>query len=327
MFGIQQQVFKDSVLTVNYIGNKVTHMQAGVSFAAVNLNPSNPNQAAGRTCFQHPTGCQYANENSQPDALSSTYNALQAQLRSNLGRKLNLEANYTWSHELDNLVNVFGGWSDPFNINLDRGSGDWDVRQNFTGSVVYSLPELKGTSRLERGVLGGWQVSSILQTRSGLPTNIQLVSGFFGNPMRPNYTGQPLTVASAKWPNGNYNPTAFEVPAGWNGIWNDPSTIGTVGRNALRGPGFFQLDFSLMKNFQITQGSRVQFRTDFFNIFNHPNFANPDGGICLAVDATTGACTTNGNFGRSTATVASLSGGAIGNGTSRQVQFSLKFMF
>jgi hypothetical protein len=327
MFGIQQEVFRGTVLTVNYIGNKVTHMQAGVSFAAVNLNPSNPNQAAGRTCFQHPTGCPYANENNQPDVLSSTYNALQAQLRSNLGKKLNLEANYAWSHEIDNLVNVFGGWSDPFNINLDRGSGDWDVRHNFTGSVVYSLPELKGTSSWERGVLGGWQVSSILQTRSGLPTNIQLVSGFFGNPMRPNYTGQVTTSASAKWPNGNYNPAAFEVPPGWNGIWNDPSTIGTVGRNALRGPGFFQLDFSLMKNFPITEGSRIQFRTDFFNIFNHPNFANPDGGICLAVNATTGTCTPDGNFGRSTATVASLAGGAIGNGTSRQIQFSLKFMF
>jgi len=336
MFGIQQQVFKDSVLTVNYIGNKVTHMQAGVSFAAVNLNPQNP--AGGRTCFGNPgnpSACQYASENNQPDVLSSTYNALQAQLRSNLGKKLNVEVNYTWSHELDDLVNVFGGWSDPFKINLDRGSGDWDVRHNFTGSLVYSLPELNSTSMWERGVLGGWQVSSILQSRSGLPTNVQLVSGFFGNPMRPNYTGQPLTVASAKWPNGNYNSGAFEVPPGWNGIWDDPSTIGTVGRNAMRGPGFFQLDFSLMKNFRITEGSHIQFRTDFFNIFNHPNFANPDGGICLSVDAAshqcvnpfTGLSTVNGNFGRSTATVASLAGGAIGNGTSRQIQFSLKFMF
>jgi hypothetical protein len=174
-------------------------------------------------------------------------------------------------------------------------------------------------------VLGGWQASTIIQARSGLPTNIQLVSGFFGNPMRPDYTGQPVHTAGAEWPNGNYNPAAFEVPPGWKGVWNDPTTIGTVGRNVLRGPGFFQWDFSLMKNFSITERTRIQFRSDFFNIFNHPNFANPDGGICLAVNA--GVCIPNLNFGRSTATVATLSGGSISNGTARQIQLSLKVIF
>jgi hypothetical protein len=340
LFGIQQEVTKDTVLTVNYTGNKVTHMQAGVAFSGINLNPSNPNQAAGRTCFDHPAGCKYANENYQPDILYSTYNALQTQLRSKIGTKLNFEANYTWSHEIDNLVNVFGGWSDPFNINLDRGSGDWDVRHNLTASAVYSLPELKDTNGLERGLLGGWQLSSIVQSRSGLPTNIQLVSGFFGNPMRPNLTGQPAHKATADWPNGNFNPAAFQVPPGSDGIWNDPTTIGTVGRNALRGPGFFQLDFSLMKNFNVTERWTVQFRSDFFNVLNHPNFANPDGGICTgvayastttsadcAINPLTGLREVNGNFGQSTATVATLSGGAISNGTARQVQFSLKVMF
>lgn len=335
LFGIQQEVAKDTVLTVNYMGNKVTHMQAGVSFAGVNLNPSNPNQSVGRTCLGHPSGCPFANENSEPDILYSTYNALQAQLRSKIGTRVNVEANYTWSHEIDDLVNVFGGWSDPFNINLDRGSGDWDVRHNFTASAVYSLPELKTSNGLERGVLGGWQLSSIVQARSGLPTNIQLVSGFFGNPMRPDYTGQRPTLGGTNWPNGNYNPGGFAVPPGWDGIWNDPTTIGTVGRNALRGPGFFQLDFSLMKNFNVTERWKVQFRTDLFNILNHPNFANPDGGICLSVDPashsctdpSTGLSTANSNFGHSTATVASLAGGAVANGTSRQVQFSLKVIF
>jgi outer membrane receptor for ferrienterochelin and colicin len=334
LFGIQQEVMKDTVLTVNYMGNKVTHMQAGVSFSGINLNPSNPDQS-GRTCLDHPAGCPYANENTEPDVLSSTYNALQAQLRSKIGTKLNVEANYTWSHEIDDLVNVFSGWSDPFNINLDRASGDWDVRHNFTASAVYSLPELTGANGLERGMLGGWQVSSIVQTRTGLPTNIQLVSGFFGNPMRPDFTGQPLKIASSGWPNGGYNPSAFAVPPGWDGKWNDPTTIGTVGRNALRGPGFFQADFSLMKNFSVTERLRVQFRTDVFNIFNHPNFANPDGGICKSVDPAshscinpfTGASTVNGNFGVSTTTVASQAGGAVANGTSRQLQFSLRVMF
>ena len=332
MFGIQQELAKDTVLTLNYVGNKTAHMQAGVSYAAINLNQSNPDQS-GRTCF-NPSGCLYANENLQADTLSSTYNSLQAQVRSNLGRKLSLQANYTWSHEIDNLVNVFSNWSNPFDISQDRGSGDWDVRHNFTASIVYSLPELKDKSAFARGVLGGWQTSSILQARSGLPVNVTLLSGFFGNAMRPNFTGQPLFNGNGTWPDGNYNVAAFS--AGYNnGKWGDPSTIGTVGRNSMRGPSFFQWDLSLLKNFPITENSKVEFRTDFFNILNHPNFANPDGGICSAdAPVTYGngttvplSCTPNPLFGRSTQTISDVAGGAVGNGTARQVQFSVKFIF
>lgn len=328
MFGVQQEVFKDTVLTVNYIGNKTQHMQAGVSYAAINLNPQNPN------FFVPPPHAGFANENFQSDKLSSTYNALQTQLRSNLGSKLNVQVNYTWSHEIDNLVNVFSNWSDPFNINLDRSSGDWDVRHNFTASAVYNLPDMKDRSALERGFLGGWQTSNIFQVRSGLPTNITLVSGFFGIPMRPDsVSGQSPLVSNPSWPNSSFNLAAFQVPAGWNGVWGDPSTIGDVGRNSLRGPGFFQWDMSMMKNFGITEGSKLQFRVDFFNILNHPNFANPDGGICSSLNIFFG-CTPNTpnpalhtGFGVVNETVAGVSGGATGNGTSRQVQLALKFIF
>jgi hypothetical protein len=106
---------------------------------------------------------------------------------------------------------------------------------------------------------------------------------------------------------------------------------GTVGRNALRAPAFFQWDFSGMKNFSITEKVRLQFRADLFNILNHPNFTNPDGGICTAVTAATptspATCTTNANFGRVGQTIADVSGGAIGNGTARQAQLSLKIIF
>jgi hypothetical protein len=76
----------------------------------------------------------------------------------------------------------------------------------------------------------------------------------------------------------------------------------------------------------VTERVKLQFRTDLFNILNHPNFANPDGGICTAVTPG-GGCTVNPNFGRSTSTVATQSGGVVGNGTARQTQFSLKLTF
>jgi hypothetical protein len=322
LFGIQQEIAPKTVLSLNYTGNKVQHMQAGVNFAAVNLNPANAVTAT------RPLP-NFASENSDSDTLFSYYDALQVQLRRNFGR-LNLEANYTWSHEIDDMVNVFGGFSDPFVPSIDRGSGDWDVRNNFTASAVYSLPELKGSNSVVRGFLGGWQTSGIVQTRSGLPTNIQLISGFFGLPMRPNYVpGQSTLVAGATWPTSSFNGNAFAVPAAYDGTWG--SNLGDVGRNALRGPGFFQLDFSVMKNFPITEAVKVQFRADIFNIFNHPNFANPDGGICTAVAAAAGptpaACTVNPNFGVTGQTIADSNGSQIGNGTARQAQFSLKLLF
>jgi hypothetical protein len=322
LFGLQQEIARNTVLEVKYVGNKSQHMQAGVYFAAVNLNPAN-------TVTQARPLSGFANENLDCDCLATNYNALQVQLRRNLG-KLDFEANYAWSHEIDDTVNVFGGYSDPFNPNVDRGSGDWDVRHNLTASAVYSLPDLKGSNSWTRGALGGWQASTIVQTRSGLPTNVQLVSGFFGLPIRPNFVpGQDPLLPNINWPFSSYNINAFAVPPAYDGSWG--TTFGTVPRNALRGPAFFQWDFSAMKNFPITERTKVQFRADLFNILNHPNFANPDGGICTAVAPASGgtpaSCTINPNFGRVSQTIADNVGSQIGTGTSRQVQFSLKLIF
>lgn len=322
LFGIQQQVARDTVLTVNYTGNGDRHMQAGVAFAAMNLNPANyATQARPLSGF--------ASENLDADELSSSYNALQVQLRRTVGQ-LALEANYTYSHEIDDMVNVFGGWSNPMIPTLDRGNGDWDVRHNFTSSVVYSLPGLSNSSGLVRGILGGWQVSSIFQARSGLPENIQLVSGFFGIPMRPDHvSGQSVWLPNHSWPYSSYNPSAFQLESNYDGT--PGGVTGNFGRNALRGPRFFQWDFSIMKDFPVTERFRVQFRTDIFNLLNHPNFANPDGGICSAVFAETptspAACVPNTNFGQVGQTIADNMGSQIGTGTARQAQFSLKLMF
>ena len=322
LFGVQQEVARNTVLTINYTGNKTQHMQAGVSFAAPNANPAN-----AVTFARQFSG--FANENLNYDTLSSNYNALQVQLRRNVGR-LTLETNYTWSHEIDDLVNVFGGWSDPLNPSIDRGSGDWDVRHNLTASAVYNLPEFKNSGLLVRNAFGGWQTSSILQTRSGLPANVQLISGFFGLPMRPDYvSGQSVYLSNVHWPDSSYNINAFAIEPTYNGQWGQ--VIGTVGRNAVRGPAFFQWDWSLMKNFPVTERLKLQFRADLFNLLNHPNFGGPDAGICTAVTAATttspASCTANPNFGRVGGTIADVNGSQIGTGTARQAQFALKLMF
>jgi hypothetical protein len=330
LFDIQQEVARNTILTVSYVGNNVHHMQAGVDFAALNANPANVFTQARQFSG-------FANENVLSDGLGSNYNSLQVKLIRKVGR-LDLQANYTWSHEIDDMLNVFSpGFESPFTPIYDRSSGDWDVRNNFTGSALYSLPDLKGSNSLVRTVLGGWQTSGIIQTRSGLPTNISLVSGFFGNPVRPDYVaGEPLWVPNHSWPGSSYNINAFSVEPTYDGT--PGATIGTVGRNALRGPGYFQLDLSGMKNFSITERVKVQFRADIFNIFNHPNFTNPDGGICTSVQSasltgpasctiTAGVPAINSNFGRIGQTIADADGTQIGGGTARQAQFSLRFSF
>src|SRR6185437_556684 len=237
--------------------------------------------------------------------------------------------NYAWSHEIDNMVNVFNGFSNPYDPNFDRGPGDWDIRHNFTASAVYSMPKLRGHNAIERGVLGGWQTSSIFQVRSGAPVNVSLVSGFFGIPARPDYTGEPVDLpGGVDWPNRSYNRDAYQLEPGFNLIPGDPSTTGNVGRNSLRGPGFFQWDFSGMKNFALGEKAKLQFRADIFNILNHPNFSNPDGGICTSVNVFAAQpCTPNTNFGRTGQTIASESNSLVGTGTARQEQFSLKVIF
>jgi hypothetical protein len=335
LFGVQQELAQGTVLTLNYTGNKVQHTQAGVAFQVVNLNPSNPNSNVNRRLAAQ--GVPYQNENYMPNALFSNYNALQAQLRRNVG-PLTLEANYAWSHEIDDEVNVFAGFSVPFDPSLDRGSGDWDTRNNFTLSALYNLPDMKGSSRLVQKTLGGWQASSILQTRSGLSQNVEVTNGFFGNYMRPDSVpAQPVKLANASWPNSSYNINAFTLEPGFNGVWGDPTTIGNIGRNLLRGPAFFQWDMSGMKNFGLTEKVKLQFRADIFNILNHPNFANVDTGICSSVaypTATSAVCTPNTpnpaqhvGFGVASATIAGADGNQIGNGTARQTQFSLKILF
>jgi hypothetical protein len=327
LVGVEQQLPAQFVTVINYSANRVNHQQAGVNFAAINENPENVNPNIGT----RPNSA-FADENDLGDTLGSDYQSLQVQLRRNY-HHLNTEMNYTWSHEIDDMVNVFQGFADPYNPKFDRSSGDIDVRNNFTASAVYDFSDLHDRSMWQRIAGGGWQLSSIFQARGGLPEDITLISGIFGNPVRPNYVpGQNPYLSHISWlnPGGSYNAAAFSVPTGYDGT--PGQHLGDVGRNWLRGPGFFQWDFSAMKSFDLPRKVKLQFRADLFNIINHPNYSNPDGGLCSVLNygavGQTATCTPNPFFGQTTSTVANQTGnGQIGNGTARQAQFSLKLLF
>ena len=189
LFDVQQEVARNTILTLSYVGNNVHHMQAGVDFAALNANPANAFTQARQFSG-------FANENVLSDGLGSNYNSLQVKLIRNVG-KLNLQANYTWSHEFDDMLNVFSpGFESPYTPKYDHSSGDWDVRNNFTASALYSLPDLKGSNSLVRGVLGGWQYRPALSRRARDFHVERFIGrgGFFGNAVRPDYVpGEPIT--------------------------------------------------------------------------------------------------------------------------------------
>ncbi|MGD0890938.1 MAG: TonB-dependent receptor [Terracidiphilus sp.] len=337
LFGIQQEVAKNTVLTVNYVANETQRMQAGQNFAGINLNPANLVNDNNRP---YPN---FANENLEACELSGAYNSMQVGLRHNVG-KLNFETNYTWSHTINDMVNFLNNYSDAYNPRKDMGNADWDIRHNLTGSVTYNFPDLKGSNLLERTALGGWQTSSIIQTRSGAALNPQLTGTFFGLPTRPDFvSGVPIRNPHGSWTSSTnpfYNSAAYMVEPGYNGNPGDPSTLGNVPRNSLEGPKFFQWDFSGMKNFPVTEKMKVQFRADLFNILNHPNFGNPGNmGICTAIVVPNGGSTSscsggspsgvgdNATFSTVGQTIADADNTLVGSGTARQIQLSLKVIF
>ena len=296
-FGVQQELIRNTVLEVSYVGNRGVKLPAGAAYAGEELNLSPfagaPNQISPKFGQIRRFG----------NFINSDYHALQASLRRRVAKGVNVDANYTWAHELDDAVNILtGAYQNSHNPNLDYASGDIDVRHNFTLGAVWDLPT---ASWLPKRLGQGWQISSLLQARSGLPYTIALAAPFFGtDQIRPNLVpGVSVHPSNYSVPDNQLNPGAFSAPP--NGKYGD------LGRNTGRGPGFTQWDASFAKTTQLTEKLRLQFRGELFNLFNHPNFANP---ISFLNDA---------NFGKSTATIANH----VGTGTSRQGQLVLKLIF
>jgi outer membrane receptor protein involved in Fe transport len=294
--GVQQQILRNTVFEISYIGNRGVKLPAGAAYAGEELNLS-PFVLSGAPNQISPV---FGQVRHLGDYLDSNYHALQASLRRHIGQGLNVDANYTWSHERDDAVNILAGaFQDSHHPKADFADGDIDVRHNFTLGAVWDVPHA------QYGFTKGWQVSTLLQARAGLPVNIALSAPFFGaDQVRPNLVpGQSITPSNYSVPGNQLNHAAFADPPAFE--------LGNLRRNAGRGPGFTQMDLAISKTTQITERLGLQLRGELFNLFNHPNFNSPSG---LLNDS---------NFGKSTSTIGSL----VGLGTSRQAQLAVKFIF
>ena len=211
---------------------------------------------------------------------STRYLSWQTSLRHRYSRNLSANLHYTWAKQTAYGAGDTGwvgsGTQDFFDLRSNRGLANQDVQHVFVSDIVYDLPEFSGTDNsLARGVLGGWQVSAIYTGQTALPVNLRQPTAISGS--RPDYVGGSPTLGNARATLQYLNPDAFaEVPETTVGA---AERVGNLGRNALRGHGLINIDFSLGKNFAITESSRFQFRADFFNVFNHTNLSSLEGNI------------------------------------------------
>ncbi|MGH9697831.1 MAG: TonB-dependent receptor domain-containing protein [Candidatus Acidiferrales bacterium] len=207
----------------------------------------------------------------------SNYNALQLQYRRPVAGRLQALLNYTWSHSLDNASNdVVNAVSNTvISAADDYASSSFDVRQSFSGALVYAFPAVS-RGRLLELLSKNWSVETQVVARSGFPFNGTVLTANIGgaNPRPDLVPGQPIWIVNPQAGGGkSLNPNAFTLPA--------RGQQGTEGRNHIRGFGLTEVDTSIGRKFTITERLNLQFRADAFNLFNHPNFSNPRGYVGL----------------------------------------------
>jgi hypothetical protein len=213
---------------------------------------------------------------------------LQTKFEQRLAAGLTLLASYTWSRSLDNASGFFASAGDAnfpqdsFNIRAERGRSNFDVGHRMSISYGYDLPFGRGRALMAdngwvTSLLTGWQSFGVITLQSGRPFTVALVQELdnsntgrsslgFGANDRPNVVGNP--ELDDRGPDRWFNTAAFALP--------QFGTFGDAGRNIVTGPGFQNVNLSLMKTTRLKEGLDLQFRAEAFNLFNHPNFDQPD---------------------------------------------------
>jgi hypothetical protein len=274
----ERQLPRGFLVRAAYEGMQSYHLFGGVEQnAAIYL----PGQSTFENTQQRRPMGQYFTSNSINTATgTASYNALSITAEKRVTHGLTFLAGFRWAKMLDDLNGGGtslgqGDYTTP-NPKFDRGLSSVDVNKQFIGSYVWELPKLTSLGFFARNVLGGWESSGILTLRAGFPYSIRSgldysYSGIgldradlVGNPNLPS--GRPKAAKLTEW----FNTAAF--------TFNAPGTFGNSGRDILRAPGLATFDFALSKSFPLpfSEGHRIYFRAEAFNLFNRANFGRPD---------------------------------------------------
>jgi hypothetical protein len=323
-FNIQREIAPATILQVGYVGSKGVHLfyqadrNAPVPFIGADghqvfgvLTPfgiaNNPRQNPALGSF-----------NSAEDGANSVYNSLQVTVNRRFQHNVQGQMSYTWSHCIDDSSSTYGleegGFpvQNPYNMAADRASCAFDRRHSLILSTLWQIPfhgNFTGHKLFE-----GWQVTGIATVHSGIPFNVG--DGFdqagtgnifaYDRPnLNPGYTAQSIVTGTLnQW----FNPNAFSLsPVG---------ELGNIGRNVLTGPFFWNIDFSAIKDTKLSERFTLQFRAEFFNIFNHPDWGLPNANNFTQIPGTGGG-TISPTAGQITTLASNM----------RQIQFALKLIF
>lgn len=339
---LEHEIARGTVLSLEYSGSRGEHLYSILNlnkpgYGAVYEGDGGVYSAAGpATCLgvataappcENPNGrlqTQYSNINFRGSDGDSYYNALNVKLQSSnfANQGLQLTANYTYAHTIDDLSSTFSqsannfnlGYLNPFDPGQDRGPAEFDIRHRFVFSGVWDPTFLafKNSSKMVQNLIGGWEIAPIFTVRTGNPytifdctnavTSCPRISAVPGMPT----TGNPVAVAGVA---DLYN--FLDLPAAAANLYVDPITgvsdiptctgpqgAGCVlpagtGRNHFYGPSNYLVNLGIYKNFKITERFKMQFRAEAYNVLNHKNFyvsvSNADFAEVSSIQAVKGA--------------------------------------
>lgn len=325
-FGPEFEFSQSTVLDIDYVGNfgrkedRLRNANQGILLGTnANGTPNVLFPYPNLNSCQAVASCNHAFLELATNDGTADYNGLEVALKRRYSKGLTYQISYTFSKNLSNFVDNLTGGSTPeyaYNYNLERSYSPFDQTHRFVASGIYSLPIGKGGMILNNDsvvsrVIGGWQLNGILTLETGIPFTVTTTdttdtgpnhasrANCIGNAYSGATTNPAMLVGSTA--TGFYiNPAAFQIPA--------LGTLGTCAPRNFHGPGIENLDTSLFKIFAFTEHYKLEFRSEFFNIFNHPNFANPSSSF-----TTSGL----GSFGKIFSTTTDP----------REIQFALKLYF
>jgi hypothetical protein len=277
---VQRQLGARMVATASYIGSASNYLPR-----SYNINGADPGDPAterqrrmiptlGNITFREPSG-------------RARYHGLEATLDKRLSNGVQFTAAYTWSHSIDDVQELFGAEGgivqDKRNLRGDKGNSGFDRRHRFAASYLMQLPFGDGRRWLNRGgwldaVLGGWQLSGILTKQTGAYFDVTVpdpasLLGVSGANWRADVVGDWRVPDPG--PDGWLRREAFAVPQNPDGTYR----FGNMGRNSIPGPGYFEIDAGLMKDFRFGAQRRIQLRWEVFNATNHPSYGLPNSNL------------------------------------------------
>lgn len=345
---LQHELFKNSVVTVSYVGTKGQNL-----FLERSLNnrplgcwdknnggqqtgpPHSANNTTSLNCdrpFDH-AGPAFETSLGQPlfqyilqltNAGHSDYNALQASFRQRDWHNINTQYSFTWANCIDNNSTNRGGGStvpvleNPFDPNSNRGPCDTDIRLNFNMGGTYTFPKVSALGRVGEG----WELGSVFSGTTGPPWTPLVKIGH-------DHSGQDNIQARAdclQKPQYDFkNPSAFITNIATAFAFPADGTVGTCGRNSLRVPGFREWDLNLVKTTRLSERLKMQLRWDVFNAVNHANFTPSPASHNFSSSCLTATGCTNG-FASISTTPDNLNPG-VATGSPRVMQLGVKFIF